>query len=329
LQHLFRKRTLSFCGLAVLVGVLSNPTGRVSRLWGQDPAARDATAWDARELAILFLEHYPELTDPHSRQALRQAVATYDLGWATISRAYNLRSTASAEAVQQGLDQGDQLFRQSTDQFAAVFIGFPAVSLTSAATAVADVSIPFGSTALLLKRQLNGKPVRFLHKRIDLSFPPAGEPIDTATSGDFYCLLELANPASSSSRIELALQNGSRSLGKLTLAVSIPAKHPLQVEIIDVGGQPVDAAAGLYTSANRFLVPASALDFTDRGFFYQPVRYRDCAQARYWPGGQDSSLCFFVHGGFTMAVPEGTYHVLAAKGPEYLPVDQTITVGPT
>lgn len=315
-------------GALSLLLFLPYPRPSLLRLSAQDPADRDATAWNARSIAILILNSFPDAADAPSRTALRDAVATYDRGWATIAQVYNQRATLSPEKIKDGLGEGDDLFRRSTGQVAAVLEHLPALSIDGTETTVSgNISIPFGTAALLLKRQTGEKSPSFLQRRIDLQSRTPAE-IDVKSSKDFYCLVELVNPPPGVSRTHLAVMNGSNLLGKVDLGATVPPKHPLQVRIVDGDGQPTEAAVGLYSSGDRFLVPATALDFSNGGYFYEPVRYRDSSQARYWPGGKDSSLSFFVRGGFTMDVPAGTYRLIASKGPEYLPHDQTITVTP-
>jgi len=316
-------------GLAALLWVYPYNTDTVLQLSAQDPADRDATAWDARSIAILLLNNYPEALDGASRAGLRDAVATYDRGWAAIAQVYNQRSTLDPERVQDGLRKGDGLFRVSTDHVRAILAGLPALSVGGAQTVTTgNLSVPFGTAALLLKRQTLNKPLHFLSRRVDLS-SPAARVVNVQSDKDFFCLLEFVNPQPALLRSELAVMNGPDLLGKVDLAVTVPSKYSLQVQILDGDGRPTEAAVGLYSSGKRFLVPESALDFSASGYYYQPVRYRESARTRYWPGGSDYTLRFYVHGGFTIKVPAGDYRLLAAKGPEFVPVDLPANVSPS
>ena len=315
-------------GLITILWLSLYPPQNLLQLSAQDPADRDATAWNARSIAILLLNSYPDAADESSRAALRAAVATYDRGWAAIAQTYNQRATLSPEKIQEGLGEGDELFRRSTDQVAAVLGHLPALNIGGTTEETnGKILIPFGTAALLLKRQTGDKSLHFLQKRIDLKSQMPAE-IDVQSPNDFYCLVELVNPPPGASRAGLAVMSGSKLLGKVDLAVTVPPRYPLQVQIVEADGRPTEAAIGLYSSGSRFLVPATALDFSSGGYFYEPVRFRDSSQARYWPGGKEAPLSFFVRGGFTMDVPAGSYRLIAAKGPEYLPCDQPITVAP-
>jgi hypothetical protein len=317
---------IRFAVLAAFLWIFLYPRHNALMLWAQDPADRDASAWNARSLAILLLNSYPEALDDASRAVLRDAVATYDRGWAAIAQVYNQRSTLGPETIQEGLGKGDGLFRQSTGQVATVLARLPALSVGGTATVTrGNLSIPFGNATLLLKRLTGNKSPRFLQRRVDLSSRARAE-IDVQTPADFYCLLEFINPPQGSSRTELAVMTGPELLGKVDLTVTVPPKYTLQVQVLDGDGHATEAAVGLYSSGKRFLVPATALDFSAGGYFYEPVRYRESAHTRYWPGGEDYSLRFFVSGGFTMEVPAGTYRLIAAKGPEFLPFDRPITL---
>ena len=81
MQRRFRISVILLTGLAISFGVFPFPRHMLVQLSAQDPASRDATAWDTRSMAIVLLGNYPEATDAPTRAALRDAVATYDRGW--------------------------------------------------------------------------------------------------------------------------------------------------------------------------------------------------------------------------------------------------------
>ncbi len=241
-------------------------------------------------MAIVLLGNYPEATDAPTRAALRDAVATYDRGWSTIAQAYSQRSTLSPQKIEDGLGEGDTLFRQSTDQVATVLDRLPAVTVGETVSS-GTLSVPFETAELLLKRRTGNKSPRFLERTVDLS-SRAPIQIDVSSATDFYCLLEFAHAPPGSSQFELSVRAGPDLLGKVDLSVTVPEKYPLEVQIVDSDDHPVDAAVGLYSAGDRFLVPASALDFSAAGYFYQPVRYRESTHTRYWPGGENAAQRF-------------------------------------
>jgi hypothetical protein len=323
-QRRFRISVILLIAVVIFFGVFPYPRHMLVQLSAQDPASRDATAWDARSMAIVLLGNYPEATDAPTSAALRDAVATYDRGWSTIAQAYSQRSTLSPQNILDGLGEGDKLFRQSSDQVAAVLDRLPAVRVGETVSS-GSLSVPFETAELLLKGRTGNKPPRFLERTVDLS-SRAPIQIDVPSATDFYCLLEFVHAPPGSSRIELSVRAGPDLLGKVDLSVTVPKKYPLEVQIVDGDDRPTDAAVGLYSAGDRFLVPASALDFSAAGYFYQPVRYRESTHTRYWPGEDNSSQRFFVRNSFAMKVPPGTYRLIAAKGPEYLPLERTVTV---
>lgn len=312
-------------GFSLFLWVVLHSRHLTTPLAAQDPASRNVEAFRARAIAVTLLDRYPEAADDASRAALRKAIADYDRGWATIAQVNNDRPNLSAEQVRAGLAQGDELFEQSTDQIVALLNGLPILDVGNPAGASRAVSIPFERTALLLRRRTGESGLRFLIKQVDLSSSKPAS-IDVEDRGDFYCLLELAHPPEGVTQSEVHLSAGADPLAKIDLSVTVPARNPLQVKVVDAEGRPTEAAVGIYSAGKRLLVPPTALDFSAGGYYYRPVRYREGNHTRYWPGGEDYSRYFFVRGGLSIQLPVGSYRLLAAKGPEYLPIDQQITV---
>src|SRR5581483_11329633 len=60
--------------------------------------------------------------------------------------------------------------------------------------------------------------------------------------------------------------------------------------------------------------------------YYQPGRIRAHGQAHYWPGAAKEQRAFFIDREYSLRVPEGKYHLIASKGPEYLPVSEIVDV---
>jgi hypothetical protein len=333
LSRLVRQRFLTLAvrtaGLLVFLWILLVFRQIPTPLAAQDPADRDRQAFQARSIGVTLLENYPDAVDDASRAAMRKSIADYDRTWAAVAQLYNDRPLLPPERVHEGLAQADQRFRDSADQMASALGGLPGVLNVGGSVPVPgeSISMPFETSALLVRRQTGTGTLHFLRRRVDLGSGGLIR-IDTAVPGDFYCLLELFNPPRVSSRPELELVSGSNVLGKLDLTITVAPRYPLQVKIVDGEGHATEAAVGLYSAGKRLVIPETALDFSAGGYYYQPVRYREGGNTRYWPGGEDFARCFFVRGGYTIELPAGTYRLIATKGPEFLPIDRSITIAP-
>src|SRR5215831_10932174 len=93
-------------------------------------------------------------------------------------------------------------------------------------------------------------------------------------------------------------------------------------------GKATAGVAGLYSTDHRLVVPTQALSFDEGGFAYRPGRVRPYRASHYWPGTADERQVFFVDGGFSMAVPAGTYKLIVGKGFEYIPEVRTVEIEP-
>jgi hypothetical protein len=101
----------------------------------------------------------------------------------------------------------------------------------------------------------------------------------------------------------------------------------LRVSILDAAtGKATPAAAGVFAPDGEIITPPEALQFDDGGFYYQAGRVRPHIQTHYWPGSIKEQRAFFIDREFSLRVPEGSYRVIASKGPEYLPVAETVSV---
>jgi hypothetical protein len=183
---------------------------------------------------------------------------------------------------------------------------------------------PTGSGTVLLRIGCSGVDdpgPRFVEARydlsnqseVDLALPPAGT---------VYAALHFSNAPSGTKHVPIHLGSIAADL-----AVTTPPTGELKVQIVDDAGQLTPAAAAVYASNGELMVPVEdAISFDEGGFSYQSGRVRPHLQARYWPGDLHHAAAFFVDGGFTLRLPAGTYRLLASKGPEYRPVDESVTV---
>ena len=142
-----------------------------------------------------------------------------------------------------------------------------------------------------------------------------------------YAALFFNNAPSGEKRVKIRLRAGGAEVAAADLAVTTPPTGTLRVRILDAAtGKPTPAAAGVFASNNEIIVPQEAIAFDQGGFYYQPGRVRPHGQAHYWPGGPQKQRAFFVSGQFSVRAPEGSYQLIATKGPEYLPVNLSVAV---
>jgi hypothetical protein len=123
----------------------------------------------------------------------------------------------------------------------------------------------------------------------------------------------------------LVLRSGARQLA-LQLRTSAPPTHSTRFRVIGDDGKPTEATVAIHSEDGRFLVPESALDFTPGGFRYDPTKFRNLVNAKYWPGDEGYERAFFVRADFEIDLPPGHYRALASKGPEHVAVDERFTV---
>lgn len=313
-------------GLLVFVGVLIWPVEFRPAAQAEDSQGWVLAANDAAPLASLLLREYPELSDPAARSEVTAALRAYSAGSRTLRSTIVNRTAMTTADLKQALEKADRLFRAAGPQLAASLgrvAGAMDLSGALPVSATRAVSIPYQSTAVLLRRAASGIP-RFIIRKVDLSAP---DPIrvDLGSAADFIALLQLTAPARSTRR-QIELTAGPAPVATLDLRVTIPPKFALRVSVLDGDGRPTEAALGVYSQEKKLLVPANALDFSAGGYNYQAVSHRSSANTRYWPGGEGYTRCFFLKGAFTLDLPAGTYRLLAAKGPEFVPVDRSVVL---
>ena len=188
---------------------------------------------------------------------------------------------------------------------------------------------PLGSGIVLLRigrSQAKEAGPRVVRSEYDLARENSVD-VDVGSAEIMYAALLFQHAPSGEKRVAIRLRSEGKEAGSAELAVTTPPTGTLRISILDAGtGQPTPAAAAVYASNDEIVVPEEALAFDQGGFVYQPGRVRPHGQSHFWPGGPQRQRAFFVTGRFSVRVPEGSYQILAAKGPEYLPVTLTVPV---
>ena len=295
------------------------------------PASWWTVAHEARSLAAYLLREYPEALDTVARTELENAGREYNQAMQRAWLAGNTRLWMTQQQIDKSLKEADSLLQIAAQRIDAALTRLPGLIELSRNEPVAfghNVSLPFGSGVILLHRKGSAEATPgFIRRTVDLS---AGDSlrVELPNTAAYFCALELINPAAGPGKHKIRLASGADLLATIDLAVNVPPRVPLRFEIRDQAGDPTEAAVGLYATSRRFLVPSTALDFSSGGYAYAPSSYRDSSNSKYWPGGEGFTRCFFVKGGFEVSLPPGSYRVIAAKGPEYLPVDRTFELGP-
>jgi len=188
---------------------------------------------------------------------------------------------------------------------------------------------PQGSGLVVLRigrREAPEAGPRVLQAQYDLSRVNEAV-LDTGNTGATYAALFFNNAPAGEKRIKIRLRAGAGEVASAQLTAITPPSGTLHVRILDAStGKPTPAAAGVFASDNKIVAPQEAIAFDQGGFYYQPGRVRSNSQAHYWPGAAEQKRAFFVDGEFSVRVPEGSYRLIASKGPEYLPVSITVAV---
>jgi hypothetical protein len=188
---------------------------------------------------------------------------------------------------------------------------------------------PLGSGAVLLRIGRNGAAdpgPDVIRRQYDLSrVQEAG--VDIGDVETTYAVLSFSNAPEGLKHVPIRLRAGKTNIGAAVLAVTTPPTGTLRVSILDAStGKVTPAAAGVFAAGGEIITPPEALNFDQGGFYYQPGRVRSRQQAHYWPGGAKEQRAFFIDREFSLRVPAGNYRLIASKGPEYLPVDETVSV---
>jgi hypothetical protein len=189
------------------------------------------------------------------------------------------------------------------------------------------VSLTSNSGVLVLHRRLfPGAIPDFVLKRVNLNSRRTHS-VEFGNVGDCFCVLQFENVPSGTNRFSLTLRSQGIALGTIELTTIVPRLFPIRFRLRDNEGKPLAAAIAIYSSSGELMIPSTALDFSFGGDPYQPTRYREQYNTHYWPGGEGFKRSFFAQDSFTLHLSAGSYRLMATKGPEYLPVDRTISVG--
>jgi hypothetical protein len=294
----------------------------------QNTTGAAATGQSAGSLAGRLMRDYPEVLDAASRAEINAGLAGAGEASGIIWRTNATRTTLTEQQVRENLEKADRLNQSAAKRIVAGFERIPGLIRLSGRDAVArTVSMPFSSALLVFAHKVSGNGLpTFVWKKVELGSDKTIH-ADLGKVSDFIGVLELVNRPRVSGRFELQLDAGTARVANLDLSVTTPLQYPLRVEIVGDDARSTEAAIGLF-NAEKFLVPDSALDFSAGGFNYAVTNNRHHGNARFWPGKDGFTRCFFVRGEFRINVPAGTYRLIASRGPEFTPIDRQISVDP-
>jgi hypothetical protein len=189
---------------------------------------------------------------------------------------------------------------------------------------------PSGNGAVILRIARPGaeaQPIpEFVRAQVDLA--AGGEQsVEVGAAQTVYAVVFAENAPAGIHAFSWHLLRAGNVIGTVHLELRVPPTGTLEVTIRDEnGGQPTAAAAGVYASDGRLQVPEQALSFDEGGFRYAGGRVRPYHQARFWPGLPEHKEVFFANGKFSLKLPAGDYKLIAAKGMEYRPAMETVSV---
>lgn len=319
--------------LILCFALLLLPKDARLHLRAQNAPTSPPAAQEASGIGMLLNRDYPDALDDATKAAIAAAMKDSGQAGNIIWRTNTMRTTMTADEVRNELKQVDALYLSSFQKMETALALIPGLIELSGHTPVSiarTVSLPFSSAVLVVRRQsaTQAAPTFFWNK-VDLSSGKSID-LDLGNISRFTGVLELLNPPPGSSQFQVHLIAEGTRIANLDLSVTVPPHFPFRVDIQDGAGHPTEAAVGVYSPQERFLVPPSALDFSAGGAvdLYQPVNYRNHDKTLFWPGKGASTRCFFVKGGFTLELPAGSYRLIATKGPEFVPMDREIRVGP-
>lgn len=292
--------------------------------------AQSPLHWEAatRSFAAALLRDHPGALTAESRTELRRGLAAHTDAARTRGRLVMNRTAMSEESLRRGLEEAERkigIAAASLGTILAEVEGAIDLERDVPARVVREVSFPFRSGVLLLRRRVApGNRLQFIWSRVDLKAPgPVRLPLPV--SDDFLAALEFRDIPKRGGRFTLEVVSGTTRLADIDLSAIVPAAVTLRVETRD-GAHATEAAVGLYSIPGDLLIPPAALDFSSAGPNYNPPRDRNHVNARYWPGRDGFTRCFFVDGSFAIDVPPGRYRLIASKGPEYRAVDRMVEV---
>ena len=323
------RRVFLLVGLLVLV-FLSH--WRFAELPGQGPRSDDwlAVAEDAQSFGKSLIERHPARLYPRSRQGVVKALRKFRDASGIRFRTVSARTSLTQSQINDMLAKVDGVFSEAGRDMGAALKAVPGlIDLGGQIPLKIErrLMFPFGSGVVILHRKTtSAKAPAFIWRTVDVQSKDRTVDLDPAVADDFFLAVELRNAPVGSQDLELSLSSGSSLVATVHLSVVRPPASRVEVQVRDGGGKPTEAAIGLYSPEGQFLVPEAALEFSKSGYRYQATQYRDHKNAAFWPGGEGFTRCFFVKGDFAIDLPTGSYRLIAAKGPEYTPLDQTFSV---
>jgi hypothetical protein len=293
--------------------------------------ARVDTAWlriapKAVSFARRLLDDYPETIDSLTKARLHAAIAEFEIGRRRGGRLLRFRSRVSKAEMKSGLAEADRMQAAGARKIAAALDQLSSVvRWEQSADNDLETTAPFGNTAVVIRRQEEDlrDPPTFLTR--DMQLPGESGLAADLPEGSFFGLIVLNHIPAGTTRRSVTLRSGAGQL-VLRIQTSAPPAHSHRFRVLGDDAKATEATVAIYSRNGRLLVPDSALDFSPGGFGYVPTKFRNLENAKYWPGDEGFDRAFFVRGDFEIDLPPGDYRVLASKGPEYLPVDQRLTI---
>lgn len=340
-QSLLRKpivlRSLLLVAAALWIANTWQPWRLQQASASEDAPKIDATwlrvASDAANFARFLLDNHPETIASSTKSRIFEAVARFDAANRRRGLLLRYRNNVSAAEVKAGLTEVDRAYAEGARQVAAALSELPGLTrwthtVDQQADEQLDITAPFGDTLFVVHRQ--GDPQQrpaFESRQIDFGDEsPAG--IDFP-DGPFFGAIVLNNiPTGNSTgngRRTLILRSGADQLA-LQIRTSVPPTYRTRFRVLGDAGEPTEATVAVYSEGGRLVIPESALDFSAGGFHYTATKFRNLVNAKYWPGDEGFDRAFFVRGAFEVDLPAGEYRVLASKGPEYVAVEDRVTV---
>ena len=280
----------------------------------------------AVSFARLLLDDYPETIDSVTKARLRAAIAEFEAARRHGGRLLRFRSRVSKAEMKSGLAEADRIRTEAAREIAGALDELPnVVRWDQSADKALETTAPFGNTIVIIRRQGDDlrEPPTFLTPAMQL--PDESAPAIDLPEESFFGLIALNRIPAGTTRRSVTLRSGASQLD-LQVRISAPPTHSRRFRVLGDDGKATEATVAIYSSNGRLLVPESALDFSPGGFGYVPNKFRNLENAKYWPGDEGFDRAFFVRGDFEIDLPRGDYRVLASKGPEYLPVDQRLSV---
>ncbi len=303
--------------------------------WGYEAPAQNqpgdwqAVAQQARGVVQRLMKEYSVLLQDADSQALQEAMREFGAANGRRVKLISLRRVFTPEEIRQEMEEMDRQSAKAAQEAGGILArlsGMIELPEGQASDISREVSVPYRGTLLIVHRAgRQGEVPIFSWNTINMGRRDTAD-VKLNENGPFFCFLELLEPAAGRNNLTVALTGRADAVARLRLSVTAPPRLRVSINVADAQGKPTEAALGIYSPRGELMIPDSALDFTRRGFYYDPTRYRDHGGARFWPGEKGFTRCFFERSRFQIDLPEGTYRLIATKGPEYKALDRSITV---